>query len=206
MALWPYRAEALASRLRTWVWRLRGLSAGAGASVHADVRLRFERGAARLGERSVLYRGVRILATNGGRFEIGRDTHLAPDAYVLVGGQSLSIGDDVAIGPGLMVFCESNDYRHDVRNDSRGAGEALPFRQQYRRAPVSIGRNVFIGARVTVLPGAIVEDDVVIAAHAVVSGRLASGWLYGGSPARPLKRLELLRPSSPGETSAEAEA
>lgn len=177
MALWPYRFEAAAARLRALLWRLHGLDAGAGAAVHGGVRLRFAE-ACVLGERSVLYRDVQILATGTGRFRIGRDSHVAPGAYVLVGGQSLDIGDDVAIGPGLMLFCESNDS---------GAGSL--FRTQYRRAPVRIGSNVFIGARVTVLPGAVIDDHVVVAAHAVVSSHLASGWIYGGCPARPLRAL-----------------
>ncbi|MFG6415733.1 acyltransferase [Roseateles sp. DC23W] len=177
MALWPYRIEAAAARLRALLWRLRGLAVGQGAAVHGGVRLRFGAGSA-LGARSVLYRDVQLLATGDGRFRIGRDSHLAPGAYVLVGGQTLDIGDDVAIGPGLMLFCESND-----------AGPDGLFRTQYRRAPVRIGSNVFIGARVTVLPGAVIDDHVVVAAHAVVSGRLASGWVYGGCPARPLRPL-----------------
>ncbi|PZP27281.1 MAG: acyltransferase [Roseateles depolymerans] len=178
MALWPYRFEAALARLRAWSWRLRGLDAGRAAAIHAGVQLRFGRGAARLGARSVLYRGVRLLATAGGRFSIGHDSHLAPDAYALIAGQSLTIGNDAAIGPGLMVFCESND-----------TGADSLFRLQYRRGPVSIGHNVFIGARVTLLPGAVIEDHVVVAAHSVVAGRLASGWLYGGAPARPLKPI-----------------
>ncbi|MBI3345955.1 MAG: acyltransferase [Burkholderiales bacterium] len=178
MALWPYRLEAAAARLRAQIWRLRGLAVGSSAAVHAGVRLRFGAPSvpSALGERSVLYRDVQILATGAGSFRIGRDSHLAPGAYVLVGGQALEIGDDVAIGPGLMLFCESND-----------AGPDGLFRTQYRRAPVRIGNNVFIGARVTVLPGAVIEDGVVVAAHAVVSGRLAAGWVYGGCPARPLR-------------------
>lgn len=177
MALWPYRLEAAAARLRALAWRLGGLAVGAGAAVHGGVRLRFGAPSS-LGERCVLYRDVQILATGAGRFQIGRDSHLAPGAYVLVGGQALEIGNDVAIGPGLMLFCESND-----------AGPQGLLRTQYRRAPVRIGSNVFIGARVTVLPGAVIEDHVVVAAHAVVSGRLASGWVYGGSPAKPLRAL-----------------
>lgn len=177
MALWPYRLEAATARLRARVWRLRGLAVGSSAAIHGGVRLRYGTPSV-LGARSVLYRDVQILATGAGSFRIGRDSHLAPGAYALVGGQDLDIGDDVAIGPGLMLFCESND-----------AGPGDLFRTQYRRAPVRIGNNVFIGARVTVLPGAVIEDQVVVAAHAVVSGRLASGWVYGGCPARPLRPL-----------------
>ena len=173
-----YRLDALRARVRARWLGLLGLDMGAGAQVHPGVRLRHGGGCA-IGARSILYRDVQILATQGGRFAIGHDSHVAPGAYVLVGAQQLLIGDDVAIGPGLMLFCESNDTR----------GPGL-FRQQYRAADVRIGSNVFIGARVTVLPGAVIEDDVAVAAHAVVSGRLASGWLYGGAPARALRRLD----------------
>lgn len=173
-----YRLDALRARLRARCRALLGLAVGAGAQLHPGARLRHGPGCS-LGARSILYRDVQILATAGGRFTIGRDSHLAPGAYVLVGAQQLHIGDDVAIGPGLRLFCESNDVR----------GGGL-FRQQYRRADVHIGSNVFIGAGVTVLPGAVIEDDVAVAAHAVVTGRLASGWLYGGVPARPLRALD----------------
>ena len=147
-----YRLDALRARLWARCLGLLGLAADAGAQVHPGARLRHGPGCA-LGARSILYRDVQILATAGGRFSIGRDSHLAPGAYLLVGAQQLHIGDDVAIGPGLMLFCESNEV----------CGEGI-FRQQYRRADVRIGSNVFIGARVTVLPGAVIEDRVAVAA------------------------------------------
>ena len=181
-----YRLDALRARLWARCLGLLGLAADAGAQVHPGARLRHGPGCA-LGARSILYRDVQILATAGGRFSIGRDSHLAPGAYLLVGAQQLHIGDDVAIGPGLMLFCESNEV----------CGEGI-FRQQYRRADVRIGSNVFIGARVTVLPGTVIEDRVAVAAHAVVTGRLASGWLYGGMPARPLRKLNGTEPDVEG--------
>ena len=197
MALIGYTVDAIRARLRARWHALLGLQVGSGARIHPGVMLRYGKGSGKgsaIGARSILYRGVRILATAAGRFEIGRDSHLAPDAYVLVAGQHLQIGDDVAIGPGLMLFCESN-------------AKAAPglFREQYLRADVSIGSNVFIGARVTVLPGAVIEDGVVVAAHSVVRGHLASGWVYGGSPARPLRALDASLPA-PGVAVAVAVA
>ncbi len=48
-----------------------------------------------------------------------------------------------------------------------------------------------IGMGATVMDGAIVEDEVVIAAGALVTPgkRLRSGYLYGGSPAREMRKL-----------------
>jgi len=178
MALLGYRMDALRGLLRARWLGCWGLSVGAGAQIHPGARLRHGGGSS-VGARTRLYRDVQILATQGGSFQIGQDAHVAPGAYVLVGGQQLMIGDETAIGPGLMLFCESNAT----------AGDG-PFRERYERADVRIGRNVFVGARVTVLPGARIEDDVVVAAHSVVRGHLASGWIYGGCPARPLRRID----------------
>jgi carbonic anhydrase/acetyltransferase-like protein (isoleucine patch superfamily) len=54
-----------------------------------------------------------------------------------------------------------------------------------------VGDRVLIGMGATVMDGAIVEDEVVIAAGALVTPgkRLRSGYLYGGSPAREMRKL-----------------
>ena len=59
-----------------------------------------------------------------------------------------------------------------------------------------IGDRVLVGMQATVMDGAIVEDDVVIAAGALVTPgkRLRSGYLYAGAPAverRPLSEREM---------------
>ncbi|MAL95034.1 MAG: gamma carbonic anhydrase family protein [Haliea sp.] len=54
-----------------------------------------------------------------------------------------------------------------------------------------IGDRVLVGMRATVMDGAVVEDEVVIAAGALVTpGKtLRSGYLYTGSPAREARAL-----------------
>ncbi|WP_343630940.1 hypothetical protein [Roseateles sp.] len=181
MALLGYTLDAVRARIGARVAAWLGLRVGARVQIHPGARVRSGAGSA-IGDGSILYRDVQVLATGQGRFTMGARSHIAPGGYLLVAGQRLSIGDDVAIGPGLMVFCESNAV----------TATGL-FREAYRRADVRIGSNVFIGARVTVLPGSVIDDDVVVAAHAVVRGHLASGWVYGGVPARPLHRIDAER-------------
>lgn len=60
----------------------------------------------------------------------------------------------------------------------------------------TVGNRVLIGIGSTVLDGAVIEDDVVLAAGSLVppGKRLESGYLYVGSPckqARPLKDSEM---------------
>lgn len=60
---------------------------------------------------------------------------------------------------------------------------------QVKSGSITIEDDVWIAAGVRVLAGTYIESRVVVAAGAVVKGRLESGWLYGGVPARKLKKL-----------------
>jgi carbonic anhydrase/acetyltransferase-like protein (isoleucine patch superfamily) len=55
----------------------------------------------------------------------------------------------------------------------------------------TLGDRVLVGMGATIMDGALVEDDVVIAAGALVTPgkRLRSGLLYAGSPAREVRAL-----------------
>ena len=49
---------------------------------------------------------------------------------------------------------------------------------------ISIGENVFIGARSTILPGVTIGNRSIIAAGSIVSKSIPSGEVWGGVPAR----------------------
>ena len=55
----------------------------------------------------------------------------------------------------------------------------------------TIGDRVLVGMGATIMDGAVVEDDVVMAAGALVTPgkHLRSGYLYAGSPAREVRPL-----------------
>ncbi|MCK0770163.1 gamma carbonic anhydrase family protein [Chromohalobacter canadensis] len=56
----------------------------------------------------------------------------------------------------------------------------------------TIGSHVLVGMGATVMDGVIVEDEVIIAAGAVVTPgkHLESGQVYAGNPAKPLRALK----------------
>lgn len=54
---------------------------------------------------------------------------------------------------------------------------------------IKIGNNVWIGRGSIILPGAIIEDNVVIGANSLVKGRCESNSLYAGTPAIQKKKL-----------------
>ena len=49
---------------------------------------------------------------------------------------------------------------------------------------IRIGRNVFVGRGALLMPGTVIEDDVIVGAGAVVRGRVESGSVMIGNPAR----------------------
>ncbi len=59
--------------------------------------------------------------------------------------------------------------------------------------PIKIGSNVFIGYNTVLLPGADIGDNCIIGACSVVSGRIESGSVAAGVPARRLKSIEEYR-------------
>ena len=57
------------------------------------------------------------------------------------------------------------------------------------KGPISIGNNVWIGDKVTILGGVTIGDNVIIAANAVVVNDVPSNSIVAGIPARIVKNL-----------------
>jgi acetyltransferase-like isoleucine patch superfamily enzyme len=68
------------------------------------------------------------------------------------------------------------------------------FRQQYPDvdcfAPITVGNNVFIGFRATILPGVVIGDNCVIGAASLVSRSIPSGNVAVGVPARCIMTVD----------------
>ncbi len=57
-------------------------------------------------------------------------------------------------------------------------------------APIVVGKNVWIGANATVLPGVTIGDGSIIAAGAVVTKDVPTNVIVGGVPAKIIKNIE----------------
>lgn len=118
---------------------------------------------------------VHLTVANGGTLSIGEDVFIN-DAVNIYAGSSVQIGAHTKIGDGVMIY--DTDF-HPVSPD-----------QPTALAPVSIGRNVWIGAHAMVLCGAQIGDHAVIGAGAIVRGNVPDRAVVTGSPARVVKRFE----------------
>lgn len=138
-----------------------------------------------LGNNFSLGRGASIectgsLATLGKGFSAGNNVGIGSFSFLGCAG-GVSIGDDTILGNFVSIHSENHNFeRLDV-----------PIRLQgVTQQGIRIGKNCWIGAKVTILDGAHIGDNTVIAAGAVVTaGDYENNAVYGGIPARKLRTL-----------------
>ena len=88
----------------------------------------------------------------------------------------ITIGDGTLIGHNVVLATLNHGIAPDERHD------LFP-------APIHIGRNVWIGANATVLPGVTIGDNAVIAAAAVVTKNVPANVVVAGVPAKVIRFL-----------------
>ncbi|HXW38515.1 MAG TPA: acyltransferase [Acidimicrobiales bacterium] len=159
--------------------RHRRVSFGPRCDVRAGTRLRVAKGAlARFGAGCVLDRGFDLECR--GTIEVGDRTVFGHHCTVAAE-QSITIGRDCLLAE--MVSVRDHDHAFDdpdraVLDQGRSTG------------PVSIGDNVWLGAKVTVTKGTTIGSDVVVGAHAVVTTDLPDRCVAAGIPARVVRQLD----------------
>ncbi len=116
----------------------------------------------------------------GAYIRIGDNVGLGEFAY-LGGAGGLEIGADCIIGQYLSCHPENHNF---------GDSSKLIRHQGVNRKGIKIGRNCWIGAKVTILDGVRVGDNCVIAAGAVVTKSMPANSVIGGVPAKVLKKIE----------------
>ena len=111
----------------------------------------------------------------GKNIEIGKNVFINSGCRFQDQG-GIIIGDDALIGHNVVLATINHRIEPDKRKDM------IP-------APITIGKNVWIGANVTVLSGVTIGDNAVIAAGAVVSKDVAENTIVGGVPAKVIKAI-----------------
>jgi len=106
---------------------------------------------------------------------IGNNSGIGKDSFILAP-EVVEIGENVMIGPQLIVYTANH-----------GTERSTPMiHQPMVNSPVKIGNDVWIGARVTILPGVIIGNGAVIAAGAVVTKDVEPYTIVGGVPAKKI--------------------
>lgn len=107
---------------------------------------------------------------------IGNNSGIGANSII---GRGTTIGDNVMMGPECYIYTRNHTFS---RTD-------IPMREQGMQdfKPVTIGNDVWIGARVTILPGVKIGNGCIIGAGSVVTKNLPDYAIGGGNPACILK-------------------
>lgn len=144
-----------------------------GAGINIRRGFRVSRGQITLGEGAWIEQGV-VLHAFGGSIKVGRDVFLGPQT-VVYGHGGVVIGDACLISMHCRIL-SSNHALPPIGTDIRSQPDEL--------RPTSIGRDVWLGAGVTVLGGVTIGDGCIVGAGAVVTKSLPAGAIAHGVPAQ----------------------
>lgn len=113
----------------------------------------------------------------GGNCHFGKNVYLN-FGVTLVDDTHIYIGDYTMFGPNVTVATAG----HPILPELRAQG------YQYN-APVTIGKNCWIGAGAIVLPGVTIGDNVVIGAGSVVTKDVAPNSVAVGNPCKVIREI-----------------
>lgn len=129
-----------------------------------------------------------ILTNSGSWLNIEKGVHFAQDLKIGNGSglgayssisSNVTIGDNVMTGRELLIYTQNHRTdRLDIPMGAQGLTDP---------EPVVIGDDVWIGSRVTILPGVHIGNGAVIGSGAVVTKNVPSYEIWGGNPAKFLK-------------------
>lgn len=105
--------------------------------------------------------------------KIGRNVIVMPGCLMMSAG-GITIEDSAMIAANVQLISNNHD---------------LYERQVITCKPVRIGKNAWIGAGATILPGVTVGDNAVVGAASVVTKDVEPDTIVAGNPARFIKRI-----------------
>lgn len=114
----------------------------------------------------------------------GHFVHFGKNIYAnynltLVDDTHIYVGDYTMIGPNVTVATAGHPIHPTLRRDN----------YQYN-APVTIGKNCWIGAGAILLPGVTIGDNTVIGAGSVVTRDMPANSVCVGNPCRVLRKID----------------
>lgn len=116
--------------------------------------------------------------------DYGYNIHVGDNFYanydcVMLDVTEIRIGKNCLLAPGVHIYTVG----HPVSAEERCSN--LAFARK-----VTIGDNVWIGGRSIINPGVTIGDNSVIASGSVVTKDVPANTVYGGNPAKLLRKIE----------------
>ncbi|MCL1160662.1 acyltransferase [Shewanella chilikensis] len=115
------------------------------------------------------------------KLKVGKQCHIKSSTFIECSG-GLEIGDYFHTGRNLTIYTTEHVWKNAT---------TIPYNTQSEPRKVTIGDCVWLGANVTIMPGATIEDGVVVGAGSVIRGRISKGSVIIGNPCETVSRRDL---------------
>ena len=116
------------------------------------------------------------------KLDIGKNCKIGDNVH-FVASQKVTVGDDCLMASNIFI----SDTNHGGENDHP---MTPPDSRELTTNPVKIGKCVWIGEGVAVLPGSEIGDGCIVGAHSVVKGKIPPYTIVVGAPAKVIKKYE----------------
>lgn len=173
----------------TWIWAkwciTYLLKARAYRAKNLTLRYMASFGGSKLGRYTALYENVQVSNSS-----LGDYSYVSPDARIINAeiGKFCCIGPEVIIGLGMHPSREFVSLHPAFYSLRHQCGASFADNQYFDEfAPVSIGHDVWIGARAIIPDGVSVGTGAIVAAGAVVVQDVPAYAVVGGVPARVIR-------------------
>lgn len=123
---------------------------------------------------------VKLFTENGGSIIIGDNFFANYNCFFNANTEDIVIGNDCLLGPDVLIINSNHDFLPNI----------LVREQPNVAKKISIGNNVWIGAKSVILPGVTIGNNVVVAAGSIVNKNVEENTLVGGVPAKLIKKIK----------------
>lgn len=131
------------------------------------------------GDNVAIFTSVFLL--NPQNLSIGNNVSIQPMCYIECGNISgIEIGNDVSIAHGVSMIATNHGF-----NNPKLCIKDHPLTEE----KITIGNDVWIGAKATVLAGKNIGNRCVVAAGAIITKDVEDNTLVGGIPANKIKSI-----------------
>lgn len=130
--------------------------------ISPNVVLEFNKGSkVTLGKKIRVHSGSKIKVRSGAELNIGDNVKI--NYYCIIACRDkISIGEGTEFGPSVYLYDHDHDYKKGLCANSD--------EESFKKAPIEIGKNCWIGANTVILRGTKIGDNCVIGAGCVLNG------------------------------------
>ncbi|WML36807.1 acyltransferase [Clostridium sp. OS1-26] len=141
-----------------------------------NIKIYADKKGLKIGHNVIILRHTELCGNSNLPIIIGNNTFINQKCIIR---PNVTIGNNVDIAPEVLLISDT----HEIGDSNKRAGRSI-------FPPIHIEDGCWIGARVTILGNVTIGKGTIIAANSLVNKDCEPNCIYGGVPAKLIKRLD----------------